>query len=40
MTLREAGMEQATVIGREVLTTAPPDWVLIIIGFPLRGADG
>jgi len=40
MTFREAGMEQATVMGREELTTAPPDCVLSIIGFPLKGAEG
>ena len=39
MTFMEAGMEQATVMGSEEFTTAPPDCVLSIIGFPLNGAE-
>ena len=39
MTFMEAGIEQATVMGSEELTTAPPDCVLSIIGFPLNGAE-
>ena len=40
MTFNDTGTEQATVIGRDEFTTAPPDCVLNIIGFPLCGADG
>ena len=39
ITFSVTGMEQATVIGSDELTTEPPDCVLNIIGFPLSDAD-